>query len=599
MPLSTRIKVYLLALILGNYFVQSSVLIDQFLVSRYVFVAAFNLLGLVFILPKLKHIRLYLFDGLVFAFYLLHLVSSAWAFNFGEAIFTTQRSFVLLLSYLLFRLILDEQKDIKKFINWLVLGLSFLVLTVSTIAVAELAAGDGLADKNIYQLSVWAGHKNLVASYILFLFCYLVSQAKHIRPRPLLVFILIWQLALILIFRSRAVYIALFSFLVIGGIYFAWQQNYRKLIFFRILPAFLILASISVFIANRSQIGQNYIKYLNPTTYRESASSLERQFVWHKTSELIKDQALLGHGSGSWKMIFPSKSIAGGYRLQEKGLVFTRAHNDFLEVWTEIGIIGLLAFLAILGLPVFYSLRTNIKRKEEAVWLSAALVAYAIVSLFDFPKERIEHLVFLALLLASSIHLYSQHLKTYKLNKQYKTAFIVLLLICWLPHLPTAHARLLGDYHTKHIFYYKGKKMSDKTIHHCQQIPDVWYTIDPTTLPISWYEGLAYYEQKKYDLAEKTFEKAYTINPYNFHVINNYASSLTQFNKYEEAIPIYKKALEINPAYEDGIFNLAYSYFQIGEYEQALEWTHKTSKNQEKKQLFIQKITAAQQQQNN
>ena len=41
-------------------------------------------------------------------------------------------------------------------------------------------------------------------------------------------------------------------------------------------------------------------------------------------------------GSGNWKLQFPSKNISGGFRLQEKDLVFTRVHNDFLEVWAEI-----------------------------------------------------------------------------------------------------------------------------------------------------------------------------------------------------------------------------------------------------------------------
>ncbi|MBL0113432.1 MAG: O-antigen ligase family protein [Saprospiraceae bacterium] len=53
------------------------------------------------------------------------------------------------------------------------------------------------------------------------------------------------------------------------------------------------------------------------------------------------DKWITGYGAGGWKLVFPSKSIEGSYRLQSQNIMFTRAHNDFLEIWAELGITGI------------------------------------------------------------------------------------------------------------------------------------------------------------------------------------------------------------------------------------------------------------------
>eukprot|EP00903_Cladosiphon_okamuranus_P000116 g116.t1 len=56
-----------------------------------------------------------------------------------------------------------------------------------------------------------------------------------------------------------------------------------------------------------------------------------------------------------------------------------------------------------------------------------------------------------------------------------------------------------------------------------------------------------------YNEAKENFVLAYDINPYNFNVVNNLASTLVQLQEYEEAVPLYYEALKINPKFEEGI----------------------------------------------
>ncbi|MEO0874209.1 MAG: tetratricopeptide repeat protein, partial [Bacteroidota bacterium] len=128
-----------------------------------------------------------------------------------------------------------------------------------------------------------------------------------------------------------------------------------------------------------------------------------------------------------------------------------------------------------------------------------------------------------------------------------------------------------------------------------QRAESDWYDVDPMVVPLSWYEGVAHYVNNDYTAAEPRFAKAYEVNPYNFNVVNNYASTLVQLEEYEQAVPLYRQALEINPRFEDGMFNLAYSLFQLGQYDEALELVNKTTKNEERKRVFLQEIETARQ----
>ncbi|MBK8511801.1 MAG: O-antigen ligase family protein [Saprospiraceae bacterium] len=136
----------------------------------------------------------------------------------------------------------------------------------------------------------------------------------------------------------------------------------------------------------------------------ESSSGAERRFVWYKTRELIKDKWITGYGAGSWKLVFPSKSIEGSYRLQSQNIMFTRAHNDFLEIWAETGILGILNYIGlflIVLLHLYHSFKSEeSQRRILTLVLMLLLGGYIIIAFFDFPKERVEHTVLLSLLFA-------------------------------------------------------------------------------------------------------------------------------------------------------------------------------------------------------
>ena len=602
MPLLIRLKIFLVLALLVNYIFKISQLIDQFHVSRFAFMTVVTLLGVAFILPKLEKVDFNILDAAVFLFFGINLASLTWAADFSEAIFTAQKTFIFGISYYLFRQILNSKKIKTLFISRVFQILTLIALTLISSELLQVATSQGLDGKAVYKITTQAGHKNLVASF-LFLLLGLNIFFHQPKQNKLIFYLLIgWQLLLILLLRSRAVYMSCALFAIIVGGYYALQgTNPRVKLAKKVLPLLGVITIVGAVIITKTNAGGDYAKYLNPLTYFDNASSKERLFVWSKTKDLIKDQPGLGLGAGQWKIFFPSKSIHGGYRLQEKDLVFTRAHNDFLEVFAELGILGLLSYLLIfiLGMwAVYQSIKlAKPEAKQKRLVLLALLLGYCIIGFFDFPKERIEHQVMLAMVLATIAWKSQSWLKKQRLyielNSKQLKGMTLLFTLTLLLHLPTAYYRLTGDYYCTKMFVAKQSEKYSLMQTYAEKAGSHWNAFDPLVIPYRWYIGLGLYMDGKYKESLPHFENSYSKNPYNFNVINNYASNLVQVGNYEKAIPLYLDALRINPKFEDGMFNLAYSYFQKNQFKEALEWTEKTQKNPKKKADFLQIINQA------
>ena len=105
-----------------------------------------------------------------------------------------------------------------------------------------------------------------------------------------------------------------------------------------------------------------------------------RLWVWRGTVEIIKDFPLLGTGLGTFVHIFPK------YRLPQTKLFFSYAHNDFLELLSEGGVLGF-AFISIL---FFFFLRKTVRllfsrRDTWAINLTVGgLSSFLAISIFSF-----------------------------------------------------------------------------------------------------------------------------------------------------------------------------------------------------------------------
>jgi len=134
----------------------------------------------------------------------------------------------------------------------------------------------------------------------------------------------------------------------------------------------------------------------------------ERILLWTNTFEMIREHPLFGVGAGNWQIFFPSYGLGDfmqtNYLVSDGYTTFQRPHNDFLWVLSELGILGFLAYLGVFIYAIWSTIQvlkseSNLKQKHLVLIFLSSLLAYIFVGFVDFPLERNEHQLVLAILL--------------------------------------------------------------------------------------------------------------------------------------------------------------------------------------------------------
>lgn len=203
-----------------------------------------------------------------------------------------------------------------------------------------LIAAQKMGFDNLFNFGFTAGHSTnwgsvgnpmVLGSFVVCLTPFLILNNKHN----------IWPVALIvLIIRSFGSTIALLS-----GLFIYLKGKIKILIIIAIL--------FSAFVV-RDHLYNNYIGGRFP--------------IWQRTIEVtLKNHPFVGYGIGTYKVIFPtlSQDVAGGstkkwhYQGTEgEKIAWRQAHNAFLQILFETGMIGFGLFIGLLGW-VGYKVRKN------------------------------------------------------------------------------------------------------------------------------------------------------------------------------------------------------------------------------------------------
>lgn len=127
---------------------------------------------------------------------------------------------------------------------------------------------------------------------------------------------------------------------------------------------------------------------------QQDSSINHRYYIWQVTWEMIRQHPLLGNGYGTYAQRFVEVRQA----LQERGafpvqgwtssLDAPYAHNEYLQVWAESGLVGLVGFVGLMVVVVTSTVRTGWQARSPALalWGALGLVAVMLVdSLVNYP----------------------------------------------------------------------------------------------------------------------------------------------------------------------------------------------------------------------
>jgi O-antigen ligase/tetratricopeptide (TPR) repeat protein len=127
---------------------------------------------------------------------------------------------------------------------------------------------------------------------------------------------------------------------------------------------------------------------------------------WRWSWAMIKENPMLGVGTGNWKV----SSLKYENQVSATYIYLYKAHNDFMETAAETGIFGGLLFLSIFIFSAWNFLKYYRKKSDNPDHLlpvyflaAAGMIFYSVDAFFNFPADRPEILVFFALFFAFGV----------------------------------------------------------------------------------------------------------------------------------------------------------------------------------------------------
>lgn len=136
----------------------------------------------------------------------------------------------------------------------------------------------------------------------------------------------------------------------------------------------LAMLCLALFIAAGAGLSQyqTFVQRLATITDTKYQSNTERLLIWQSAYTMFKDHPVLGVGLGQYKDNYQKKYISP----KAKEPYLSHAHNNFLQMLAENGIVGFVGFLTLLVCFIGYSFKRFWQEKNPyALMMSMATLA--------------------------------------------------------------------------------------------------------------------------------------------------------------------------------------------------------------------------------
>jgi O-antigen ligase/Tfp pilus assembly protein PilF len=455
---------------------------------------------------------------------------------------------------------------------------------------------------DISRLTSTLGNRNYIASYLALIFpiafsFFLIESKK--RKKIFYEIILLIIYTGIIICHTRAIWAALFFSLILFGFllfYFKINEmlkdNKKWLIVLFLLFLLITLIYSTDNLLNRSTItaAERAISVFD----KQGSPLSSRLLIWQSTMGMIKDRPLFGSGLGTFPLHYLNYQADflqnnPGY-LQFLGKA-AEAHNEYLQIWAETGIIGLLSFLLII--IIFY--RTNldlikkiktIEGKIIVIGLISGVTVTLVHSIFSFPF----HIPavgaafwFLIGITVASENIFCNKSKEIKIidckkisffseknKKGYKWIRAILIIMVLILMTLVINTFVIKSYRAE-LYLYQGRRwLIDKDYKNALPVISFARELDPHNGRVLHALGATCYNLGKYNQGIYYLQEAkkYMIDVNTFYILGLSYSKLNMFKEAEEE---FKRAIYLNPEFTEGYHYLGLLYFQKEDYSKAIE----------------------------
>jgi O-antigen ligase len=321
--------------------------------------------------------------------------------------------------------------------------------------------------------------------------------------------------------RTRSTWVALFVM--------SFVATCRKKKLLLIMMIFFVLAATGIYL-----IRGNNVFY--------SESILERFDLWLGSMRMLKDN-LLGIGAGNWRINIVQ--YARYMTLSEAmktvafcKVYFQRAHNDWVQMVSELGVQGFILYLSLFILSIYYAI------KAKSVLIYSCLTAYMVDACFSFPRERTFYVVFSLILMAIATKLSHNRKPVYKLKFSYLGSVLILAGVSFA--VVIFGIRYKTECKVFKMIHARQKQQWHILLSESENISR-FSTLDSFCTPLLVYRGIGNYAQRDFSRAVTDFQRAYDVNPNHVQVLTQLAQLWNIHARPDMSKKYYEEALNLFP----------------------------------------------------
>ena len=372
------------------------------------FLSIINFLGVLYIFynTSFKTIVDIIKPNKLFICYLLYIIISGISIiiadNQVEAIVTYSKYLTYLTTFSLIILFVNLYKlnIVDLFFKLIIVSIFIESAMVLYLVIDDVIInGNEFARSNDYK--GFAANINITAFSLVIkspvIFYYLFKEGG--KAKLVFLYLMIFMTSLSLFFLlTRGAFIA---FTLITGIIFIYKLIKEQKIVIAKIGISIIVLLISFQVANNiidSKDSNVIVERVSSIKLDNSDESINQRVRFYSAAiNSITKNPLLGIGVGNWKFV----SIKYDQKEMDEYIVPYYAHNDWLQIGAEIGIIGMLVYIYFLFNPFIILFKKIYSKKESFidVILFVMLVVYLIDSTLNFPINRPISHVFLFFLI--------------------------------------------------------------------------------------------------------------------------------------------------------------------------------------------------------
>ncbi len=423
----------------------------------------------------------------------------------------------------------------QQFKGYIYSGLAVVAGVISILAIAQFLKG-------LTPLATFP-NKNLSAGYIAAVFC-LVSGILFTRPvnsikKIIYFFVLIVSGIALFISDSRGG-----IFAVLFGMSYLFYSKFK----IRGLLV-LLLTALFIFILIPEKTILHFLK-----TDRD-IYALSRTKIWKSSLNIISERPFLGTGPGNYRLVFHKHKFKGHTMLARYGKITRFAHNEYLQIAAETGLLGLAGFLLIL-IVIF-------ARCGKVPAVSCALFSLAGHALVDF-NMHLPATMILGIFLAADVM--SETAEENIFPEILKKRIVLILLIVMSANI--------FNFIVRPADAEKYKIRADKLLDQDPVLAVALYKkavgYSPNDYEYRQTLGELYYLTGDKIASLKNLKKSLELNPKNPFALKSMGQLYFNDGDYGSALNLFLKSLEIEPHYLSARHFAARCYEYTGKPEAAL-----------------------------